>query len=88
VLSRGEWVTLARRAGFKVEWVRGDGMWDPPYVRGLPVTWQRALFGAPAALQLASPLRRPFLPSFFGECLIVAAVREKSSLEKKPEKKK
>jgi SAM-dependent methyltransferase len=76
VLSRGEWVTLARRAGFRVDWVRGDGMWDPPYVRGLPVQWQRALFGAPAALQLASPLRRPFLPSFFGECLIIAAIKQ------------
>jgi SAM-dependent methyltransferase len=75
ILSQGEWMTLARRAGLTVQWIRGDGMWDPPYVRALPTSWQRVLFGAPAALQLASPLRRPFLPPFFGECLIVAVTK-------------
>jgi SAM-dependent methyltransferase len=75
LLSRGEWATLIRRAGLEIRWVRGDGMWDPPYVRGLPRAWQRVLFGAPAAVQLVSPLRRPFIPPTLGECLIVAAVR-------------
>ena len=75
VLSRGQWMMLARRAGLDVRWVRGDGMWDPPYVPLLPFQLQRALFGAPAALQLASPLKRPFLPAALGECLIVAAER-------------
>ena len=32
VLSRGEWLTLARRLGLSVLWVRGDGMWDAPYL--------------------------------------------------------
>jgi SAM-dependent methyltransferase len=73
ILSRGQWVMLARRAGLRVLWVRGDGMWDPPYVPLLPQAVQRVLFGAPAALQLVSPLRRPFLPAALGECLIVAA---------------
>ena len=76
ILSQGEWSTLVRRAGLATEWVRGDGMWDAPYVGGLPHAWQRVLFGAPAALQLASPLRRPFLPPFLGECLIVAATKK------------
>jgi SAM-dependent methyltransferase len=76
LLSRGEWVMIARRAGLQVRWVRGDGMWDPPYVRWLPHGVQRALFGAPAALQLVSPLGRPFLPSALGECLIVACERK------------
>ncbi len=75
VLSRGEWVMLARRAGLEVSWVRGDGMWDPPYIGLLPRSWQRVLFGAPAALQLISPLSRPFLPAVLGECLIIAAER-------------
>jgi hypothetical protein len=66
---------LARRAGLDVRWVRGDGMWDPPYVPLLPFQLQRMLFGAPAALQLASPLKKPFLPAVLGECLIVAAER-------------
>src|SRR5262245_45880321 len=30
ILSRGEWATLVRRAGLRLLWVRGDGMWDPP----------------------------------------------------------
>jgi SAM-dependent methyltransferase len=75
ILSRGEWLTLTRRVGLRVRWVRGDGMWDPPYLPLLPVGLQRALFGAPAAVQLALPLRRPFLPAALGECLIVLAER-------------
>jgi len=75
VLSRGEWLTLARRAGLTVRWVRGDGMWDPPYVRLLPVGMQRLLFGAPAGVQILLPLRTPFLPAVLGECLIVLAER-------------
>jgi SAM-dependent methyltransferase len=76
LLSRGEWVMLARRAGLEVKWVRGDGMWDPPYIPLLPKSWQLALFGAPAALQIVSPLQRPFLPASLGECLIVAATKK------------
>jgi SAM-dependent methyltransferase len=75
VLSRGEWLTMARRCGLTVRWVRGDGMWDPPYVPLLPVSVQRLLFGAPAGVQILLPVR-PFLPDAFGECLIVAAERE------------
>ena len=75
LLSRGEWATLVRRADLRLLWVRGDGMWDPPYVGVVPHAWQRVFFGAPAALQLASPLRRPFLPATLGECLIVAATK-------------
>jgi SAM-dependent methyltransferase len=74
LLSRGEWLTLARRSGLRVRWVRGDGMWDPPYVSLLPVGLQRVLFGAPAGLQLVAPFR-PFLPSALGECLIVCCER-------------
>ena len=75
LLSRGPWVTLAGGAGLSLAWVRGDGMWVPPYVPLVPHAIQRAIFGAPAALQLVSPLGRPFLPSALGECLIVAATR-------------
>ncbi|MGH7787541.1 MAG: class I SAM-dependent methyltransferase [Candidatus Binatia bacterium] len=75
ILSGGEWLTLVRRAGLRVRWVRGDGMWDPPYVPLLPVGVQRAIFGAPAGIQIALPLSRPFLPAALGECLIVAAER-------------
>lgn len=73
LLSRGEWMMLVRKAGLEVVQVRGDGMWDAPYVRIIPTTLQRACFGAPAALQVFSPFSRPFLPAAFGECLIVTA---------------
>ena len=67
---------LMRRAGLEVAWVRGDGMWGAPYVRLLPRACQQVLFGAPAALQLISPLKRPFLPGALGECLIIAAQKK------------
>jgi SAM-dependent methyltransferase len=75
LLSQGEWVSLARRAGLQILWVQGDGWWDAPYLRLVPVALQRALFGAPAAVQLFWPKARPFLPPRMGECLIVAAQR-------------
>lgn len=77
LLSRGEWAMVLRRAGLAINWVRGDGMWDPPYIGVLPRSWQRLLFGAPAALQLAWPFR-PFLPPLLGECLIIAAERPRA----------
>jgi SAM-dependent methyltransferase len=75
LLSQGEWVSLTRQAGLDVLWVRGDGWWDAPYLPLLPTAFQRMLFGAPAALQVFSPIARPFLPAGFGECLLVAARR-------------
>jgi SAM-dependent methyltransferase len=75
LLSPQEWVTVFNRARLSVDSVRGDGMWDPPYIPALPALVQRAVFGAPAALQVFSPLARPFLPPLFGECLIIQARR-------------
>ena len=73
LLSRGEWVMLVRRAGLEVVTVRGDGLWDPPYVPLIPHSLQRAFFGAPAAVQVFWPTARPFLPAALSECLIVTA---------------
>jgi SAM-dependent methyltransferase len=73
VLTRAEWVMLVRKAGLEVTRVRGDGLWDPPYVPLLPTAVQRPLFGAFAALQVFWPFGQPFLPPVLGECLIVTA---------------
>ena len=73
LLSRGEWLMLARRAGLDITGVHGDGLWDAPYVRLIPTVVQRAVFGAPAALQVFWPRARLFLPAGASECLIVAA---------------
>lgn len=73
LLSRGEWATIVRRSGMRVLWIRGDGLWDSPYIRWLPTGPQSLLFGAPAGLQIFAPVARPFLPASLGECLIIAA---------------
>ena len=73
LLSRGEWATILRRSGLRVLWIRGDGLWDSPYVPWLPAAPQSLLFGAPAGLQIFAPVARPFLPAALGECLIIAA---------------
>jgi SAM-dependent methyltransferase len=73
LLTRAEWVMLVRKAGLDVLRVRGDGLWDAPYVPLLPTALQRVLFGAPAAVQVFWPFGQPFLPPALGECLIVTA---------------
>jgi len=73
LLRRSEWTALVRQAGLDVVRVRGDGLWDAPYVPLIPTVVQRAIFGAPAAVQVFWPRARPFLPPAWGECLIVIA---------------
>lgn len=73
LLTHGEWVMLLRKAGFEVVSVCGDGLWDSPYVTLLPMGVQRAIFGAPGALQAWWPAARPFLPAAVGECLVITA---------------
>lgn len=75
LLSPRDWVTVMNRARLSVVSVRGDGMWDAPYVPALPAFLQKAAFGAPAALQVFSPIARPFLPASLGECLVLQAQR-------------
>ncbi len=79
LLSQGEWVTVVRRAGLQTLWVRGDGMWDAPYVSMLPTSLQQLVFGLPAGLQVFSPIARPMLPPTWGECLIIAAEKRPST---------
>ncbi|GIW39924.1 MAG: hypothetical protein KatS3mg076_0501 [Candidatus Binatia bacterium] len=76
LLPRAQWEELFRLAGLAVRRVRGDGMWDAPYVRGLPVFFQKLVFGLPAGLQVFSPFPRLFLPPLLGECLVIEARRE------------
>ncbi len=76
LLSQGEWIMVLRRAGFRIRWIRGDGLWDSPYVSWLPPGIQPLLFGASAGLQVFSPVAKPFLPASMGECLIIAAEKD------------
>ena len=75
LLPPAAWLRLLTDCRLRVGPVRGDGMWDPPYVRFLPTVLQRVLFGIPAALQILSPGARPWLPPVLGECLILRARR-------------
>lgn len=75
LLSPGEWRTVTGKAGLAIVDIRGDGLWDAPYVPLIPTIMQRVLFGAPAALQVFWPGNRAFLPAALGECLIVTARR-------------
>jgi SAM-dependent methyltransferase len=71
--TQAEWRMLVRRAGFEVLAVCGDGLWDAPYVRGIPAAVQRVLLRGPAVLQLVWPLRRPCSVPTLGECLVVVS---------------
>jgi len=75
LMARAEWIATLHKAGLQVSSIRGDGMWDAPYLPFLPAVVQRALFGAPAALQVFFPISKPFLPPILGECLVVTARR-------------
>ena len=75
LLPPGEWLRILADCDLRVAPPRGDGMWDAPYVRFVPRPLQRFVFGLPAAVQLLSPIARPFLPPALGECLILRAWR-------------
>ena len=62
-----------RDAGFELQKVAADGLWDPPYVAHVPRVLQLATLGLPAAAQVA--LGRAVLPARSGECIIVIARR-------------
>jgi SAM-dependent methyltransferase len=71
VLPPGEWLRLARTAGFRIEHAFGDGLWDVPYLAGIPTPIQRAVFGLPALVQIAT--LGTWMPLRLGESLLVIA---------------
>jgi len=73
LFDRDRWVALTEDAGFIVDRVNADGLWDPPYVGRIPRPLQLAVLGLPAALQVAAG--RVFLPRDWGECIVVTARR-------------
>lgn len=69
LLSRDEWLRVTQDAGFRVEAVHADGLWDAPYVPKVPNAIQTAVLGIPAAAQVLTG--RMFLPADWGECIVV-----------------
>ncbi len=71
LMKSSEWVALCRAAGFSIEGIHGDGLWDPPYFPLLPRALQLALCGAPAAFQVYLGGGKLFLPVSWSEDLIM-----------------
>lgn len=73
LLARDEWLEATSRAGFTIERVNADGLWDAPYITRVPAALQAPVFALPGALQVLTG--RAFLPADWGECIIVQARR-------------
>jgi SAM-dependent methyltransferase len=71
VLSRAEWVELFEEAGFSVDRLGTDGLWEFPYSRWVPKALEMCTLGAIAGLQIL--FGRAFFPADWGECLLVFA---------------
>lgn len=73
LLPPGEWKRLTGAAGLSLEKVFSDGLWDVPYIRGVPTLLQYGLFSLPtiAAVFFVSTA----LPLSWGENLIAIARR-------------
>ena len=66
-----EWCALVTGAGFKIQRVFSDGLWDAPYIPVIPKILQKLLFGSLGGIQAILGL--PFLPMRWGESIIVIA---------------
>jgi SAM-dependent methyltransferase len=71
LLDPPEWLRLTHTAGFDIERTWSDGLWDVPYVRGLPNLLQRLLFSGPTMAEVL--VGGTFLPVSWGENLLVVA---------------
>lgn len=72
-LSRGEWMTVMRKAGLNVVDIESDGLWDAPYLPVIPAALQRAVCDVPVAAQGFWPISRSLWPAAAGECLLITA---------------
>ncbi|MBI5441698.1 MAG: class I SAM-dependent methyltransferase [Deltaproteobacteria bacterium] len=75
LLAPSEWLRLTAEAGLQVERTFSDGLWDVPYVSGVPKALQYVLFSLPCIATVL--LARPLLPARWGENLIVKARRSR-----------
>jgi SAM-dependent methyltransferase len=73
LLDPSTWRRLAADAGLVLEREWSDGLWDVPYVRGVPAWLQLPVFAAPAIAEVL--VGGTFLPVGWGENLLVLARR-------------
>ena len=69
-----EWLEMLRLNRLAPQRVFSDGFWDAPYMPVIPVSLQKAFFGAPGGLQAI--LGWSMIPVRMGESLIVIAERD------------
>lgn len=73
-----QWEQWTEQAGLEIVHAGTDGLWDVPYLPYIPAILQKLLFYPLPALQVATG--RLFLPSMFGEALIVIARKKECVL--------
>lgn len=73
LFDTGRWLELTRGAGLEPVRAFSDGLWDVPYVRGVPKLVQYATLSLPTIVSVAAG--RPLIPAGWGENLVVLARR-------------
>lgn len=73
LLEMRQWEELLGEAGLEIELAFSDGLWDVPYVGGVPALLQYPVFSLPTMLSVV--LARPLIPAGKGENLIAVARR-------------
>ncbi|MBF0567570.1 MAG: class I SAM-dependent methyltransferase [Nitrospirae bacterium] len=73
LLPQEKWIGLTEKAGFKLLRTGTDGLWDVPYIEGIPLFMQRMIFYPAPAVQVMAG--RLILPCRWGESLIAIAQR-------------
>lgn len=71
LFAPAEWLELVTKSGLHVVKTFGDGLWDAPYLPGVPTLLQRLVFLLPALVQFQ--LGIPLLPPRLGENLGIVA---------------
>lgn len=77
-----EWRRLVEASGYRVLKLFSDGLWNVPYLPWIPAKLQLAVFGLPAALQLA--VGGAFNPIRLGESAIIIARKVDAKAKESP----
>ena len=75
LLEPEEWLEAARQAGLTVERSFSDGLWDVPYIKGVPRLLQYGIFSIPTIVVVL--FASTILPVSWGENLIVIARKDR-----------
>jgi SAM-dependent methyltransferase len=73
LLDPARWLELTRQAGLRIDRQFSDGLWDVPYVAGLPRLLQYPIFSLPTIVSVLFAI--PLIPAGWGENLIVVGER-------------